>query len=238
MPENEKGVNEIARERTTCAVCGEASEHEVVVSTYRKGFPDLDTRPPEGHRRTLPHWVQRCPSCGYCHDKIATLAPAAPRVVKRKRYRAQLEDPTLPELANRFLCRAMVEAGSGSLARAAWAHVYAVWACDDNGQAEAAIRCREKAVKAIEKALAAGQQIVNPPEVAYAIMADLARRAGQFKKALAICERAQAGELKERTGRIIELQKMTASNRDRDRYTLDDVLAFLERKAFPDLPTV
>ena len=41
-----------------CAVCGTVSEYTVIQSTSRFGSPDLDTRPPEMERSTLPYWVR------------------------------------------------------------------------------------------------------------------------------------------------------------------------------------
>ena len=45
-------------ERTsTCAICGGRSKQTVVASTNARGSPDLDLRPPEMQRSTMPYWV-------------------------------------------------------------------------------------------------------------------------------------------------------------------------------------
>jgi len=53
-----------------CALCGELSEHLVVGSSSSFGPPDLDTRPAELVRSTLPYWVRQGPVCGYCASDL------------------------------------------------------------------------------------------------------------------------------------------------------------------------
>jgi len=84
--------------------------------------------------------------------------PVAGRIIRSDEYQRQLHDPKYPALANSFLCWALVElsacghvtlgvsgtdsteeqpdlfplAETARVARAAWALIYAAWACDDS----------------------------------------------------------------------------------------------------------
>ena len=52
--------------KQTCFVCGKESSVTVMASTNTLGgTPDLDLRPAEMMRSTMPRWIQECPHCGY-----------------------------------------------------------------------------------------------------------------------------------------------------------------------------
>ena len=48
-----------------CPVCGTVSAHKVFACAFNHGAPDLDYRPPQTLRRTMPFWIKECPECGY-----------------------------------------------------------------------------------------------------------------------------------------------------------------------------
>lgn len=123
------------KEKARCAVCGTETEYTCIGSTNAFGSPDLDTRPPERHRSTIFAWVQRCPECGYCGSDVSQAPSQAASVVSSPEYTRQLSDSTYPELANKFLCKALIDERSGDYAAAAWALIHAAWACDDADQA-------------------------------------------------------------------------------------------------------
>jgi hypothetical protein len=109
----------------TCYVCNQASTQILIASYYNVGSPDLDTRPPEMQRSTLPHWVQVCPHCGYVAFEISEGTDATPLIIRSDDYRAQLTDPAYPELANRFLCWALAQEQQGKFIGAGWSSVHA-----------------------------------------------------------------------------------------------------------------
>jgi len=111
--------------KVRCSECGAENEYTCIGSTNVFGSPDLDTRPPEMQRSTTFAPIQRCPECGYCASEVSTTHPEARAVVGGKEYRDQLNDPTYPELANSFLCKAMVDRESKDFSAATWAFIHA-----------------------------------------------------------------------------------------------------------------
>ena len=68
-----------------CALCGapvRPPHHAPAPETA----PDLDMRPGEPTRSTLPGWVATCPQCGACAPDLATLPAAARAIVSSPEY--------------------------------------------------------------------------------------------------------------------------------------------------------
>ena len=173
----------ILPETKRCALCGCSAEYQVLVSSNTFGPPDLDTRPPEMLRSTLPQWVQRCPKCGFCAEDVSESRRGAEAAMQKPDYRRQLNHPDYPELANSFLCKGIIDRESGDHAAAAWAMVHAAWACDDMGLYARAAECRRSAVAEISIAEQAGQCMTKPNEGTIALLVDLLRRSGQAVEA-------------------------------------------------------
>ena len=74
------------KQKVRCSVCGEESEHLAIGSTNAFGSPDLDLRPPEMQRSTMPHWVQECPKCGYVACVISDKCPVSAEFLKSEEY--------------------------------------------------------------------------------------------------------------------------------------------------------
>lgn len=118
-------------EKKRCAVCGAQHEYTSIGSTNAFGSPDLDTRPPEMQRSTIFAWVQRCPKCGFCASNISKASDQAISVIRSEAYHEQLSDPSMPELANSFLCKSIIDETAGDYGSAAWSLIHAAWVCDD-----------------------------------------------------------------------------------------------------------
>jgi hypothetical protein len=177
-------------DRVRCYVCEAESEQQVALRATEDGAADLDTRPAESMRSTMPLWVQRCPACGYCAPDLASGSPRAARVVRTAGYRALLDAPTRPALASAFLAASAVMAAAGAFADAGWQCVYAAWACDDAGDDFAAGECRGHALELFAQAASVRQPIAEEPGADDAVCADLLRRTGRFDAA---AERAAQG---------------------------------------------
>ena len=171
-----------------CAVCGTESEMNVVVSTSAFGSPDLDTRPPAPMRHTIGLRVQQCPTCGYCAGNIEEAHPGTAERVATDAYRARLEDPAYPTLANRFRALAWLRGEEGRYAEAAWAAIQAAWMCDDHQVDEAAVACRREAAERIVRAQERAQPITQQQGAAPLLLVDLLRRAGDMALAHAVLE--------------------------------------------------
>lgn len=173
----------------TCAVCSEKSTQMVMMSTNSSGYSDLDLRPPEMRRSTIIWWVQRCPYCGHCASDIESAEEDTKEIVESAEYQAQLESADFPELANSFLCEAMIEEHLGSMTDAGWDCVHAAWVCDD-AENEKATWCRLKAVEHFEQGIEAGESVMEdaPDGANELLLAELLRRAGEFDCAKAKVE--------------------------------------------------
>jgi hypothetical protein len=205
---------ESTEEVTKCAVCGTEAkytymrsaskpwcrsavratetEHTHKGSSIRFGSPDLDNRPPEPERSAISTWVHRCPSCGYCASAVDVFIPFPKEIVRQAAaaYVEQLSDPTFPELANRFMCKAMITNRADGDAQEAWAFIHAAWVCDDAAQTEHARMCRIKAADRIDSALntSRDEHLTDDDELDRVIQVDVLRRAGRAAEARRVIE--------------------------------------------------
>lgn len=169
-----------------CSACGKKSDVTLLSSTSYFGSADLDTRPPPVARYSIDNWVQRCPSCGYCSGDLQQGGAAAAEIVNTQHYQDQLQDETYPDLANSFLCEAMIAERQGAFSTATWALTWAAWACDDAKLGDQAIHCRRRAAIMLVKAEEQGQAIHSQPGASTLILIDLLRRGQRPEKALVL----------------------------------------------------
>jgi hypothetical protein len=163
----------------TCAACGTTTKITAIGSTNTMGAPDLDTRPAEMARSTMPLWLHECPACGHIARDLSRAHAVVAEVVRTDAYRAQRRDPAYPELANQFLCATLILEKTWAAKGAFWNAMAAAWACDDAGNADAARRCR---LKAIELWHASTEPVSDQPGGPALVLADLLRRTGQFDR--------------------------------------------------------
>jgi hypothetical protein len=206
-----------------CWVCGGETAYAVIGSTNTLGAPDLDTRPPEMLRSTMDLWVLRCPSCGYCAADVSEGSAVAGPTVMSEEYIAQGADEDYPELANRFLCRALIDAAEGEEPAAGWSAVRAAWACDDAGKDAAADRCRLRAIRCFERSREHGIAFANQPGAEDAVLADLHRRAGRFEDAERIADEGLAKSPDELLTRVLTYERLLARRSDRRVHTVAEV---------------
>lgn len=208
-----------------CRACGAPGERVRVDSTNEFGASDLDTRPPEMRRSTMPYWVVVCGACGYAFDPHADSdrTPDA-ELLGSEEYQAQLADPTMPELASGLLCRALFVEADGDLVAAGWSVLAAAWACDDERHAEGAERCRIRTAALWQRAFGAGEQIIEPNEAVHAVLADVLRRAGRFDAAAEECERGlMLDGLDSPLRMALTYTQRLVACRDRSRHSFDDL---------------
>ena len=174
----------------TCALCGAASQQEVLSSTSVLGANDLDGRPNGPARWALEFGVQCCPGCGYCAVDVGELRTNAGRAVADAAYADVLKNSGMPALARHYYCAALVAEAAGESDRAARHYIEAAWACDDAEATERGRACRLRAAEMMAAAFESGQAADSP--VSHGVRADLLRRAGLFEEALAAVEDAEA----------------------------------------------
>ncbi len=209
----------------TCVVCGTTGVYPIIGSTVVLGPPDLDTRPSELMRSTLPYWMHRCPTCGYCAPNLSEgPAAVAAQVVGLERYGRQLEDEGYPELANRFLCHSMISEAANDPVGAGWAALRAAWACDDAGADGAATRCRERALEFFRRLYESGGRFANDIGTEEAIIADLLRRTGRFDEVAEICRLGLARSPNEVIGKVLRYQQTLAARADSQCHTVGEAM--------------
>ena len=171
-----------------CAVCGNESEQRVIGSTNAFGSPDLDLRPPEMQRSTMPYWVQRCPECGYCNYSLKEKTSVDKAYLSSKEYTALFADIPEDSLAASFIRQARIAEKDKSYNNAMHAYLHAAWCCDDKGNSEGAKQCRLLALKVLD---ANYKDIVksSDEDTITCMKADMLRRAGKFEEAQAAAEK-------------------------------------------------
>jgi hypothetical protein len=208
-----------------CAVCEELSAHRMVRSTNTfGGYPDLDSRPPGMMRSTMFTWVQRCPSCGYCHRYLAEHLGDVKHIVESTEYRDLLGTAEQDGLAALFRCQCMLDEALGEYGSAAWASIHAAWAFDDVANAEAAHAARERALALIALAQEEDQCLADEPGIDTAIVVDLLRRVGRFKEALIEIQRLDRSEVDEWVIDLLEYQATLIEKKDTMCHTMQAVL--------------
>lgn len=105
--------------------------------------PDLDLRPGEPTRSTMPRWVQTCRGCGAIAPDLAALPARLRTTIDTPAYRALADDaPQSPFLRWAMLAEALEEPDE-----AAPAVMQAAWALDDANDPEGAAALRRRAAQ-------------------------------------------------------------------------------------------
>ena len=209
-----------------CAVCG--ADNEILDeprATDSTEPPDLDTRPGEPLRSTLPLWVECCSACGYCADDLSLGHSRAREIVESEGYQHLLRDRSLPPKAREFLGYAYLLDRIREHADAGWSALHAAWFCDDLGHYDAACRCREKAIEYWKHGKHAGQAFSDDFASEYALVADLHRRMAQFELALVTCSEAlDLEDLPPVIEHVLRLQKTLIEQKDTAAHSLRELI--------------
>jgi hypothetical protein len=228
----------------TCFVCGTESEHLILHSTNTFGSSDLDLRPPPMARRTIGHWLQACPCCGYVASELgkpdervrAVMATKAWRDLtgqpeeftpepldamaarlgrmKARVIRSRWPAPDNSSLPNIFLRRAFIADELGEIAAAARAALWAAWASDDRDDTEDAAASRRKAALLFKRAIADGKLAGEELQTAEFILVDVLRRSGQWDEALACCRGLDASAFDATKSAMLRFQERLIEARD------------------------
>lgn len=195
-----------------CGVCG-APVPPAFRAPSPDGAPDLDLRPGEPTRSTLPDWVQTCAGCGAAAADLAALPASARSVVEGAAYRAvALSEPAY---AVGFLRWAMILRECGDRRGATEAMLQAAWAADDAADSIHAARWRAEA------AFLWGE----PADVETALRrVDVLRRAGEFGAASAAAERLDGRGLDETSSAVLNFQRARIAARDIGRHLISSAV--------------
>ena len=210
-----------------CAICSGHVEQKSILSTSAWGSSDLDMRPAKPERSTLPCWVQYCEFCKYCAPDISVASAGAEQIIESDRYLAQLKHASFPELANRFLCAAMVFQKTGNDRDAFWNMVYAAWASDDLSNHLAAQLCRRRATSRLINILEDGRDLGGQSGIEIVILIDLMRRSGRSTEAMAVSQKYLDRAHDSRVQGAIELERKLIASGDDHSHRWNEVTALL-----------
>jgi hypothetical protein len=186
-----------------CAICGGPARAPFHAARLPEIAPDLDMRPGEPVRSTLPDWLQACGTCHAAAPDLSTLPPAAKPVVQSPAYRAlsmEAEEDTL--LFRRW---AMICLATGDKETAAEATLQAAWAADDGAGMAAAAKLRRDVAA----------QWGDPRDLPTALrLLDVLRRAGEFDAVETRGAQMAAGGLDGFAAAIVAFQRAHAAQRD------------------------
>jgi len=164
-----------------CPVCGAISTHKVFACAFTHGAPDLDYRPPQTLRRTMPFWVKECPECRYAAESFFEPVTVTAEWLKSEPYISCEGNSFLSPLSVKFYRYYLICRESGNTENALRGIMFAVWSCDDAGDTEGALLCRKLALSELDKLICEG---VNTTKNIL-IKADVMRRAGMFDELVA-----------------------------------------------------
>ncbi len=199
-----------------CRVCGELSPHNVLTSTNSFGSPDLDLRPPQMRRGTMPYWVQKCPYCGYVATSIKEGTRATRDYLKTDNYRNAGGRSFRSALAQKFYQQYLICILDGKTEDAFYAALHAAWACDDSQDRENAVYCRNLALEKIGRLLEAKRD----NETFTLLKCDLLRRAGRFEELIA--EYSDVKMKDKLLNKLLAFQLDRARAEDTARYTVHE----------------
>lgn len=205
-----------------CFRCGSKNRCDVMMSTITIDPPDLDGRPGKMYRNSMFTWVQRCHHCGYCASDLAKGCPSADGVINSEEYRAQLDDPCYPHLANSFICKALIDRESHKYAESGWAFLMAAWTCDDETKPSQAKTCREKAVNLFRKAEENGQPISKEKDSEALILVDVLRRSGQSEEARKLFTERRSGITDNHIASLLDYEVVLLDMGDVTVHTIED----------------
>ena len=214
----------MSEEEVECCVCGTESSHMAIGSTNAFGSPDLDTRPPEMRRSTIYHWIQRCPSCGYCSSDISECNGNIKELVDSKEYQGIIKRRDIAKVAASFLASSFLNQKQHQYAESAWRAIHAAWICDDDNNYEASKECRKEAISMIGAAEEHSQKLAGQAGASEAITIDLLRRAGIFNKALELARETKTKDIEAIISQVILFEEKLLLSEDLDSHTVAEAL--------------
>ncbi len=191
-----------------CAVCGSAARAPFRPPPAELA-PDLDGRPGEPTRSTLPQWIATCRRCNASGPDLSHLPDGAGDVVRSEAYRAlRTPSPQMPALRWACICETL-----GSRAAAAEAVLQAAWALDDAGQDASDLRRRAISLWG------------EPASTEDALrLLDMQRRAGDFAAASARADALDGVAGDENTAAILAFQRVRIAEGDAGRHMISSAL--------------
>ncbi|MCA9899900.1 MAG: hypothetical protein KC433_17035 [Anaerolineales bacterium] len=204
-------MSSIRTEERTCSICKTSNQFKVLRAASSHEI-DLDTRPYGNLRPTIDTWIQSCPVCGYCAPDISIELDQANPIITQATYLEQLQNNNYPELANHFLCWAIIQEEIEHYVEAGWGSIHAAWVCDDVEREDSAKACRLLTLQRFQKARNKKLPFAQEKNAEELILADLYRRTRQFKLTKDICLQVINQNPDTRLKQIAEFQIVLAAS--------------------------
>ena len=191
MPENrifkeKRSMSTVFPITRKCVYCGKESEQRELSSTNAFGFSDMDFRPPEMERSTLPMQIEVCPHCGYAafelEKKPRYFSALTPGLIESSEYKNCDGISFGTELAANYYRLGMITSDLADGNATISALCRAAWLCDDNGETENAMICRSMALSEISMKLETVCIDKDAEEYYTMLKADLLRRTNCFSE--------------------------------------------------------
>ena len=176
----------IIRENKTCVICGKEGRYPAVASTNEFGACDLDLRPAEMRRSTMPAWVEECDSCGYVSHDVSKLPAdvdddnSVKAILLSHQYAFTEDRYFTSDLAVRFYKHYVINRELKKHRMAFNSLVYAAWACDDADDKDNAAFCRKLAAEYLDIIF----EQEGSDDNLLLQKADLLRRSGNFDEVI------------------------------------------------------
>lgn len=212
-------MSKISIRERKCSVCGSTNEYRVLLSTNTfGGDPDLDLRPAEMKRSTMPVWVQECPDCGFISGDVTDLTTVTREWLQSEEYLSANGIPFSSELAKRFYKYYLINLADENPEDAFYAILHAAWSCDDSDDNANAKLCRELAIPLVTELI---EENRKNKDALLVTKADLLRRSGQFDTLINEYSSISFGD--ELLNQIIAFEIEKANEQDTKCYRVEDV---------------
>lgn len=201
-----------------CSVCGETSQHPVLLSTNSMGYADLDLRPPGMQRSTMNTWIQECPYCGYVASDLGDELKISKDFLNSKEYLTCDGFNFKSDLSKLFYKSFLISSQSGDTLGCFLGLRNCAWKCDDY-EDETSIAIRKLALPYIDEII---QKDEESKDTFLVIKSDFLRRSGEFDQLISEYENLTIRD--ELLDKIIQFQIQKALEKDTDCYTVGDVV--------------
>jgi hypothetical protein len=208
-----------------CAVCGKESEQTVIISYSETGYSDLDLRPAEMKRSTLPQWIQECPFCGYSSYSIDTAEENAKACIESQSFKNLQSNASEDGQFDRFLKASMIAENCGDNSSAAEILLWAAWTADDNGNKPAAKNYRDLSADIFLNLLSDLDDGSEEKTSTMVRSIDITRRAARWSDALTLTTDIMKFYLDPILQNIVDFEYALINVKDDKCYTVGDVLA-------------
>ena len=166
-----------------CAVCGNEAEYNVIMSSNSMGCMDLDTRPPQMMRSTLPYQIEICKSCYYANIDIEEISTVnIKNIMKMKEYQ-DISDLSISNTSIAYLLSGLIYYEIGDYEKSAFLYLKAAWTLDDAHNIALSTIARVRSYRSFSKYLESEDNINYR-----IIIVDLFRRCKSFDSAISAAE--------------------------------------------------